>query len=99
MAELIIPGVFWHLSKNIPLVHLLSQHLTGLYLLLPEGEDSQINAVTYSMMINHDPLLMTQLVIVSGLTHKGSALVGVIRTQNPVSKDFLKRELQQLHKQ
>jgi hypothetical protein len=42
-------------------------------------------------MVNHDPPLTTPLVIVSGLTHKGSTLVGIIRTQNPVSEDISKR--------
>jgi hypothetical protein len=42
-------------------------------------------------MVNHDPSLTTPLVIVSGLTHKGVTLAGVIRTQNPVSEDISKR--------
>jgi hypothetical protein len=42
-------------------------------------------------MVKQDPALTPPLIIVSGLTHKGSTLVGIIRTQNPVSEDFSKR--------
>jgi len=63
----------------------------GLIFASSGGEDSQTDAATYSKMVSHDPPLTTPLVIVSGLTHKGSTLVGVIRTQNPVSEDISKR--------
>ena len=63
----------------------------GLIFASSGGEDSPTDAATYSKMVNHDPPLTTPLVIVSGLTHKGSTLVGVIRTQNPVSEDISKR--------
>jgi hypothetical protein len=62
----------------------------GLIFASSGGENSPTDAATYSNMVN-DPLLTTPLVIVSGLTHKGSTLVGVIRTQNPVSEDISKR--------
>jgi hypothetical protein len=42
-------------------------------------------------MINHDPSLTTPFFIVSGQTHKGVTLAGVIRTQNQVSEDISKR--------
>ena len=63
----------------------------GLIFASSVGEDSQTDAATYSKMVNHDPPLTTPPVIVFGLTHKGSTLVGVIRTQNPVSEDISKR--------
>ncbi len=63
----------------------------GLIFASSGGEDSPTDAATYSKMVSHDPPLTTPLVIVSGLTHKGSTLVGVIRTQNPVSEDISKR--------
>ena len=63
----------------------------GLIFASSGGEDSQTDAATCSKMVNHDLPLTTPLVIVSGLTHKGSTLVGVIRTQNPVSEDISKR--------
>jgi len=61
------------------------------YICFFRGEDSQTDAATYSKMVKHDPDLTPPLIIVSGLTHKGSTLVGIIRTQNPVSEDFSKR--------
>jgi len=60
----------------------------GLIFASSGGEDSQTDAATGCKMVNHDLPLTTPLVIVSGLTHKGSTLVGVIRTQNPVSEDI-----------
>ena len=63
----------------------------GLIFASSGGEDSQTDAATGCKMVNHDLPLTTPLVIVSGLTHKGSTLVGVIRTQNPVSEDISKR--------
>jgi hypothetical protein len=53
-----------------------------------QGRGYPIDAPICCMMINHNPLLTTPLVITSGLPHKGSDLVGVIRTHNPVSEDF-----------
>jgi hypothetical protein len=63
----------------------------GLIVASSGGEDSQTDAATYNMLIYHGPRLTTPLVIVSGPPHKGLALFGVIRTQNPVSDDISNR--------
>ncbi len=63
----------------------------GLIFASSGGRITKPGAATYSKMVNHDPSLTTPLFILSGLTHKGVTLAGVIRTQNPVSEDISKR--------
>ena len=63
----------------------------GLVFASSGGDDANTNAATYSMMTLQDPRSDTTTVLVQGLTHKDSALVGIIRTQNPVSEEILTR--------
>jgi|SRR5665647_65736 len=63
----------------------------GLVFASSGGDDANTNAATYSVMTLQDPWSDTTTVLVQGLTHKDSALVGIIRTQNPVSEEILTR--------
>jgi hypothetical protein len=67
----------------------------GLVFASSGGDDAHTNAATYSVMPPQDPHLKASTVIVPGLTHKGSPLIGIIRTQNPVSEKNVKRITQE----
>jgi hypothetical protein len=61
----------------------------GLVFASSGGDDANINAATYTTMALRDPLTKTTMVIIPGLIHKGSDLVGIIRTQNPLEEEIL----------
>ena len=61
----------------------------GLVFASSGGDDANINAAIYTTIGSGDPLSKTTTVIVPGLIHKGSALVGIIRTQNPLEEEIL----------
>jgi hypothetical protein len=63
----------------------------GLVFASSGGDDANTNAATYGVITPQDPRSDNSTVIVPGLTHKDSALVGIIRTQNPVSEEILTR--------
>ncbi len=63
----------------------------GLVFASSGGDDAQTNAATYSLMASRDPQSKIPTVIVPGLNHKGSPLIGIIRTQNPVSDEILEK--------
>jgi hypothetical protein len=63
----------------------------GLVFASSGGDDANTDAATCRVMASRDPCSDTSVVIVPGLTHKGSDLVGIIRTQNPVSEEILKK--------
>ena len=60
----------------------------GLVFASSGGDDANINAATYTTM-TQDPLSKNTTVIIPGLIHKGSDLVGIIRTQNPLEEEIL----------
>jgi hypothetical protein len=61
----------------------------GLVFASSGGDDANINAATYTTMASQDPLTKTTTVIIPRLIHKGSDLVGIIRTQNPLEEEIL----------
>jgi hypothetical protein len=61
----------------------------GLVFASSGGDDANINAATYTTMASQDPLTQTTTVIIPRLIHKGSDLVGIIRTQNPLEEEIL----------
>lgn len=63
----------------------------GLVFASSGGDDAHTNAATYTMMASRDPYSKTITVIMPGLSHKGSALVGIIWTQNQVPEEILKK--------
>jgi hypothetical protein len=63
----------------------------GLVFASSGGDDAQTNAATYSLNASRDPPSNSSIVIVPDLTHKGSTLIGIIRTQNPVSDEIVKK--------
>ena len=62
----------------------------GLVFASSGGDDANTNAATYTAMRSQDPLSKTAAVIIPGLIHKGSDLVGIIRTQNPLEEEILR---------
>ena len=61
----------------------------GLVFASSGGDDANINAATYTAMETRDPLSKTATVIIPGLIHKGSDLVGIIRYAKSVrGRDF-----------
>ena len=52
------------------------------------GDDSQADAAQYSEIFNNDPLSETPGAVLTGIEHKGSTLVLIIRTQLPVPDDI-----------
>lgn len=63
----------------------------GLVFASSGGDDANTDAATCRVMASRDPCSDTSVVIVPGLTHKGSDLVGIIRTQNPLPEEILKK--------
>ena len=63
----------------------------GLVFASSGGDDANTDAATCRMMNSRDPCSDTSVIIVPGLTHQGSDLVGIIRTQNPVPEEILKK--------
>jgi len=61
----------------------------GLVFASSGGDDASINAATYTTMATRDPLSKPPTVIIPGLIHKGSDLVGIIHTQNPLEEEIL----------
>lgn len=61
----------------------------GLVFASSGGDDANINAATYTTIASRDPLTKTATIIIRGLIHKGSDLVGIIRTQNPLEEEIL----------
>jgi hypothetical protein len=61
----------------------------GLVFASSGGDDANINAATYTTMAKQDPLTKATAVIIPGLNHKGSDLIGIIRTQNPLEEEIL----------
>lgn len=61
----------------------------GLVFASSGGDDANINAATYTTIDSRDPLTKTTTIIIRGLIHKGSDLVGIIRTQNPLEEEIL----------
>lgn len=61
----------------------------GLVFASSGGDDANINAATYMTMAIPDPISKTTTVVIQGLIHKGSNLVGIIRTQNPLEEEIL----------
>jgi hypothetical protein len=61
----------------------------GLVFASSGGDDANINAATYTTISPQDSLSKTATVIIPGLIHKGSDLVGIIRTQNPLEEEIL----------
>ena len=56
------------------------------------GEDTaQTDAATYSEIYKNDPLTETPGIELFGLRHKGSELVGIIRTRNPLPDKILQQ--------
>ncbi|PKL63803.1 MAG: hypothetical protein CVV32_12190 [Methanomicrobiales archaeon HGW-Methanomicrobiales-3] len=55
------------------------------------GTDSQTDAAQYSEIFNNDPLSETPGVVLTGIEHKGSSLVLIIRTQIPVPDEIRMR--------
>jgi hypothetical protein len=63
----------------------------GLVFASSGGDDAHTNAATYSLKASRDPHSNPSTVIIPDLTHKGSTLIGIIRTQNPVSDEIVKK--------
>jgi len=63
----------------------------GLVFASTGGDDAHTSAATYDMMDSLDPDSKTSTVIIPDLTHKGSTLVGIIRTEHPVSEEMLQK--------
>jgi hypothetical protein len=61
----------------------------GLVFASSGGDDANINAATYTTISLRDPLTKTTTIIIPGIIHKGSGLVGIIRTQNPLEEEIL----------
>jgi len=63
----------------------------GLVFASTGGDDAHTSAATYDMMDSLDPDAKTSTVIIPDLTHKGSTLVGIIRTEHPVSEETVQK--------
>lgn len=63
----------------------------GLVVATSGGEQAQTDAATYGKMQTPDQNLIIPGVMIFELKLKGSALVGIIRTKNPVSEDISKK--------
>lgn len=55
------------------------------------GDDSQSDAAQYSEIFNNNPLSETPGAVLTGIEHKGSSLVLIIRTQLPVPEEIRMR--------
>jgi hypothetical protein len=61
----------------------------GLVFASSGGDDANMDAATYTTLATVDPLAKTATIIIPGLIHKGSDLVGIIRTHNPLEEEIL----------
>ncbi len=48
------------------------------------GTSAQVDAATYSEIFKNEPLTGTTGVVLFGLTHKGSELIGIVRAKTPL---------------
>jgi hypothetical protein len=53
------------------------------------GDAAQIDAATYSELYKNNPLAVVPGVVLFGLTHKRSELVGIIRTKAPLPEEIV----------
>jgi hypothetical protein len=63
----------------------------GLVFASSGGDDTGADAARYSEIFRNDPLSETPGVVMFGLSHKGSELVGIIRSDHPVSEETRKK--------
>ena len=63
----------------------------GLVIASSGGGDAGADAAQFSGMFRNDPLLETPGVVMFGLSHKGSELVGIIRADRPVLEETRKK--------
>jgi hypothetical protein len=62
----------------------------GLVFASSGGDDASTDAATCRVIASGESCPKPPFVLIPGLTHQGSALIGIIRTQNPVSEEILK---------
>jgi hypothetical protein len=55
------------------------------------GDTSQTDAATYSGIFKTDPLTGISGVVLFGLTHKGSDLIGIVRAKAPLSAEIVQQ--------
>jgi hypothetical protein len=53
------------------------------------GDAAQIDAATYSELFKNNPLAVVPGLVLFGLTHKGSELIGIIRTKTPLPEEIV----------
>ena len=63
----------------------------GLLFASSGGDDPGEDAARYSEIFRNDPLWETPGAVVFGLSHKGSELIGIIRTGRPVTEETRKK--------
>lgn len=54
------------------------------------SDAAQNDAATYSEQFKNNPLAETPGIVLFGLTHKGSELIGIIRTKTPLPENIVK---------
>ena len=55
------------------------------------GDTTQTDAATYSALFKNDPLTGTPGIVLFGLTHKGSELIGIVREMTPLPNEVVKQ--------
>ena len=63
----------------------------GLVFASSGGDDTGAEAARYSGIFRNDPFSETPGVVMFGFSHKGSELVGIIRSDHPVSEETRKK--------
>jgi hypothetical protein len=55
------------------------------------GTSPQVDAATYSEIFKNEPLTGTPGVVLFGLSHKGSELVGIVRAKTPLTEKIVQQ--------
>jgi len=55
------------------------------------GDTDQADSATYSEIFKNDPLTETPGVVLFGLTHKGSELIGIVRAKTPLPNKIVQQ--------
>jgi hypothetical protein len=87
-----IDSSFAALADRFALDQIIMATEDGLVFASSGGTDPASDAATYTEIVTHDPLFETPGVTIFRLEHKGSALIGIIKTKKMMSEDT-KREI------
>ncbi|MDD4136725.1 MAG: hypothetical protein PHT99_02380 [Methanoregula sp.] len=83
-----ITGSFRALVEKYSLDQFTLATADGLVFASGGGESAQTDAARYSELFTNDPLAETPGIVLFGFTHKGSDLVGIIRTNLRIPEEI-----------